>query len=49
MIIVTNTSDKVESFVISTCDFTLDDKGNTALDHAKLQGAAKLIDLLEVK
>jgi len=33
-ITVTNTSDKVESFVISTCDFTLDDKGNTIYSDA---------------
>ncbi|RUT73652.1 hypothetical protein [Ancylomarina longa] len=26
---VTNTSDRQESFVISTCDYTFDDKGNT--------------------
>ena len=29
IITVMNTSDRVESFVISTCDFTLDEKGNT--------------------
>lgn len=34
VITVTNTSDKVESFVISTCDFTLDDKGNTVYSEA---------------
>lgn len=31
---VTNTSDKVESFVISTSDYTIDEKGNTVYSKA---------------